>query len=101
MRSLSSSRLRTLTLSGALGLFLHSPAQAGEFAIFSSGSRLAIDRHEFSGNTVRLFQGQGFTDVPVGAILNFENNAPSSEPIEPILLQIWRQSPLRPTSERP
>ncbi|MEP6962139.1 MAG: lytic transglycosylase domain-containing protein [Acidobacteriota bacterium] len=48
------------------------PAWAGEYATFASGNRMKADRHEISGNIIRLFTGSGVTEVPAQMILSFE-----------------------------
>lgn len=48
------------------------PLMAGEFAIFASGARIQADRHEQHGNVIRLFHGQGVSEVPASAIVDFE-----------------------------
>src|SRR5690349_5710769 len=48
------------------------PALGGENAILTNGFRIHADRHELAGNTVRLFSGGGFTEVPTSQIAAFE-----------------------------
>jgi soluble lytic murein transglycosylase-like protein len=48
------------------------PAFAGEYAILSSGLRIRADRHELSGETVRLFTNNGVTELPASVIASFE-----------------------------
>lgn len=71
------SRFVAVLLIGAAAL----PAWGGEFAIFHTGARLRADRHEIQGNTVRLYQGSGFSEVPLDAIAEFETveDAPREE----------------------
>lgn len=59
--------VRTLLLLAA-GL----PLMAGEFAVFASGARLQVDRHEADGDTVRLYRGAGVSQVPASSIAEFE-----------------------------
>jgi len=40
------------------------PLMAGEYAMLASGARLRADRHEQSGDTIRLFAGQGVIELP-------------------------------------
>jgi len=47
-------------------------AYAGEYVVFSSGSRIHIDRHESSGPLVRLYAGQGYSEVPAALVTSFE-----------------------------
>lgn len=55
-----------------LGFAASLPLTAGEFAIFASGARIHADRHEQSGNVIRLFHGAGVSEVPAAAIVEFE-----------------------------
>lgn len=48
------------------------PLTAGELAVFASGVRLQADRHEVVGNTIRLFHGNGVSEVPASSIVDFE-----------------------------
>jgi soluble lytic murein transglycosylase-like protein len=48
------------------------PALAGEYAVLASGLRLHADRHERSGEVVRLFDKEGVTELPASAIVAFE-----------------------------
>ena len=48
------------------------PAFAGEYVVFSSGSRIHIERHEASGDVVRLYTGDGFSEVPAISVTAFE-----------------------------
>lgn len=61
-------RFFVVVLIGAAAL----PAWAGEFAVFTTGARIRADRHEIQGNTVRLYQGSGVSEVPLNAIAEFE-----------------------------
>ena len=51
---------------------LATPLFAGEYAVFSSGSRIHIDRHEASAETIRLFTKDGVSEVPAASITAFE-----------------------------
>jgi len=68
-----------------LGLSLTVSAFSGEFALLATGYRLHIDRHEFDGATVRLFQkDNGFTEMQASLVTAFEQEpdppvAPSPE----------------------
>lgn len=50
------------------------PIHAGEYAVFSSGLRLHVDRHESSGDIVRLYCNGGITELPAAAITAFEDD---------------------------
>ena len=57
-----------------IGLFLLTlaPAFAGEYAILRNGSTLHVDRHEVDGGKVRLYNGQGFTELDQAAVQSYE-----------------------------
>ena len=57
-----------------LGLFflLAGAGLAGEFAVFASGARMHVDRHEADGATVRLYQGSGFVELNAAAVRSYE-----------------------------
>jgi soluble lytic murein transglycosylase-like protein len=57
-----------------LGVFLLSAgaALAGEYAVFASGARLHVDRHEADGAKVRLYQGTGFVELESALVLSYE-----------------------------
>jgi soluble lytic murein transglycosylase-like protein len=48
------------------------PAFGGEYVVFSSGLKLHADRHEQSGNVIRLFSNGGVTEVPASIVSGFE-----------------------------
>src|SRR5579871_3298480 len=52
--------------------FLATPAMAGEYAVLSSGFRLHAQRHERDGDRVRVFSGNGVTELPAETVLRFE-----------------------------
>jgi soluble lytic murein transglycosylase-like protein len=50
-----------------------SAAWGGETAIFSSGVRMRIDRHEaVDGAKLRLYEGEGYVELPASQIVGFE-----------------------------
>jgi len=57
-------------------------ASAGEFAVFSSGSRLHVDRHETVDGRLRLYSGGGYIEVEASKIQGFEGDgaAPAAVP---------------------
>ena len=57
-----------------LGLFflLAGAGLAGEFAVFASGARMHVDRHEADGAKVRLYQGSGFVELNAAAVRSYE-----------------------------
>jgi len=56
-------------------------AMAGEYAVFASGSRLRVDRHEIDGSKVRLYAGTAVIEVDAGQICQYE--AEESVPAAP------------------
>jgi len=48
------------------------PAFGGEYVVFSSGLKLRADRHENSGEMIRLFHNGGVTEVPSALVSGFE-----------------------------
>jgi soluble lytic murein transglycosylase-like protein len=48
------------------------PALAGEYAVLSSGFRIHADRHERSGDTIRLYTKEGFSEFPAALVKAFE-----------------------------
>jgi len=62
------------------------PMLAGENAILTNGFRIHADRHETRGETVKLFSGSGFTELPVSQIVTFEQEEyvppPPTAPVE-------------------
>jgi soluble lytic murein transglycosylase-like protein len=57
-----------------LGLFflLSGAAFAGEYAVFASGARLHIDRHEADGAKVRLYYGTGIVEMDSSLVRGYE-----------------------------
>ena len=55
-----------------IGLLACGSIQAGEFVWFASGARIQADRHERVGDTIRLYQGSGVTEVPAALVVEFE-----------------------------
>jgi len=66
----------------ALFLSLGSCAFAGEYAVLASGGRLHIDRHEISGDTVRLYMGSSVAEMSASKITGYEQDdyAPQAVP---------------------
>lgn len=48
------------------------PAFAGEYAVLASGRRIHADRHEVSGDVLRLYNKNGVTELPTSAVEAFE-----------------------------
>ena len=74
-----------------LGIFLWSVtgvAFAGEYAVLASGSMLRVERHETSGDKVRLYSADGYIEMDRAAVLGFEAEeyvppAPAPAPVTP------------------
>jgi hypothetical protein len=64
------------------------PGLAGENAILVSGFRIHADRHEVSGDMVKLFAGGGFTEMPASQITGFEpvEDAPIPPPAPVVVI---------------
>ena len=60
----------------ALCVFLAISCSAGaaEFAVLGSGARLRADRHEAAGGKVRLYTGEGVTELDAGQVSCFEQD---------------------------
>lgn len=56
----------------ALLVSLAASAFAGEYAILSSGGRLHIDRHETSGDKVRLYMGDSVAEISASKVAGYE-----------------------------
>ncbi len=50
------------------------PAFGGEYVVFSSGLKLHADRHEQSGDLIRLYYNGGVTELPATLISGFEED---------------------------
>jgi soluble lytic murein transglycosylase-like protein len=62
------------------------PGFAGEYVILSSGLRLHVDRHESSGQMVRLFtSADSFSEVPASAVSSFEAEDYVAPPVPPVV----------------
>ena len=67
------------------------PVFGGEYVVFSSGLKLRADRHEQSGDLIRLYYNGGVTEVPAKLVSGFEEEevvmpepvAAVSEPVVP------------------
>jgi soluble lytic murein transglycosylase-like protein len=55
---------------------LAAPAFAGEYAVLGNGFRIHADRHETDGAMVKLYEGDGFTQMRAGSIDHFEAEEP-------------------------
>jgi hypothetical protein len=85
-------------LSGLALVLIAVPAFGGENAVFNSGLRLHVDRHEESSGVVRLFTRDGITELPSTAIAWFEPDdyvppPPSPDPPKPQIKPAPAQPP--------
>lgn len=48
------------------------PALAGEFAVLTTGVRLHVDRHEVNAGKVRLYNGEGYTELAESLVASYE-----------------------------
>lgn len=62
------------------------PALAGEYAVLASGFRLRVERHEEAGSVVRLYSGQGVTELDASKVIGFEADdyVPPPPPASPV-----------------
>jgi soluble lytic murein transglycosylase-like protein len=66
-------RLRLVLISSVVVLCtIAAPLWAGEYAVLASGLRLHADRHERSGDVIRLYNGAGVTELPASSVVSFE-----------------------------
>ena len=83
-----------------LGIFLcfvTGVAFAGEYAVFASGSRLHVDRHETSGEKVRLYIADGYVEVDAVAVRGYEAEEYVAPAPAPLADTAGRQAEARPT----
>jgi soluble lytic murein transglycosylase-like protein len=70
-----------MRLVGVLCLLTAGSAMAGEFVVFSSGSRLYVERHEVEGAKVRLYTGGGFIEMDASQVRQFEADDAVAAPV--------------------
>jgi len=66
-----------------LSLLLALPAWAGEYAVLANGFRIHAERHETAGASVRLYTGDGVTEVPTNSVASFEPEEFIAPPVTP------------------
>lgn len=59
------------------------PVWAGESVVLSNGFRLHADRHELAGNVIRIYSGEGVTEMPSASVSGFEREEAVSTPAAP------------------
>ena len=67
-----------------LMLLIVAPVFAGEYAVLATGARLHADRHEVDGVTVRLYNGDGYTQLPQTLISGYEPDGRIEPPVAPV-----------------
>jgi hypothetical protein len=67
-----------------LMVLIVAPAFAGEYAVLATGARLHVDRHEVDGVTVRLYNGDGYTQLPQTLISGYEPDGRMEPPVAPV-----------------
>jgi soluble lytic murein transglycosylase-like protein len=72
-------------------------AFAGEYAVFASGSKLHVDRHETSGDKVRLYNADGYIEMDAVAVRGFE----AEEYVPPAPAPAGWQAEACPTKAQP
>jgi soluble lytic murein transglycosylase-like protein len=70
-RRMAHKRLLSLAMGVALACV---PSMAGENAVLATGFRIHADRHEVAGDSVKLFSGSGFTELPASQVISFEQD---------------------------
>src|SRR5882762_9302844 len=84
-------RLLVLVLLGAAAV-----ANAGEYAVLSSGARLRVDRHEADGAKVRLYHDTGVVEMDAVLVKFFEPAASPEAAPAPQLAAVETPAPTPP-----
>lgn len=71
----------------ALMVCLGLPAFAGEYAVLTSGFRVYADRHERSGDIIRLFAKGGVTELPASMVVEFEQEEATGSTVPESLVE--------------
>ena len=69
------------------------PLMAGEDAVLSSGARIRADRHELSGDVIRLYRGEGVIELPAQSVIGFEQLADARPETAPPMTEPLRIAP--------
>lgn len=56
----------------AILLFISGTCLASEYAVLASGSRLRVDRHETTGNKIKLYSAEGYIEMDTAQVRTFE-----------------------------
>jgi soluble lytic murein transglycosylase-like protein len=84
---------RILYLIGLCGLAL--PVWGGESIVLRTGFRLSADRHEIAGNTIRIFSGDGITEMSASLVESVETLAVAEESVQAAV------APISPPERKP
>ena len=68
---------------GILLILAATAASAGEFALFTNGARMLVDRHEIQGARVKLYKDAGYIEMPADLVSSFEIQEPAPAPPAP------------------
>jgi soluble lytic murein transglycosylase-like protein len=85
----------------ALFLALAAGASAGEYVVFSSGSRMRVDRHETTAAGVRLFTGDAWIEVDAASVLRYEAEEFEPATEAPALPAAVPAAPPQPVADTP
>jgi len=78
------------------------PAFGGEYVVFSSGLKLRADRHEQSGDLIRLFYSGGVTEIPATLVSGFEEEeVVTPAPIAPVPPPVIKPETAAPVASGP
>jgi soluble lytic murein transglycosylase-like protein len=62
-------------------LFSSCSLWGGEFAVFASGARMHVDRHETAAGKVKLYVGEGFSELDASMVTAFEPDGLPEAPV--------------------
>ena len=82
--------LCALTMPGCI------PARAAENIVLRTGFRLHADRHEVDGGAIRVFSGDGVTEMPISLVAGFEPLEPAAPPAPAIPAATPQPAPTLP-----
>jgi soluble lytic murein transglycosylase-like protein len=79
-----------------LSLLILAPAFAGEYVVLASGARLHADRHELNEGKVRLYNGDGYTELAPAMIAGYEWDGQLPAEAKPAVVPAVPDSPPSP-----
>jgi soluble lytic murein transglycosylase-like protein len=74
-------------------VLIAAPAFAGEYAVLGNGFRIHADRHEAEGAIVRLYEGEGVTQMRAGSIDHFEAEETTPVAVTPAAVKAQAEAP--------